>query len=91
MMNKKAFTLTEMLVAMIVAAILMLTVAKMSDLALESSAKLRKEAELFSEIMYAYKNLQKHIRIMSEEIARLKVSTAMAGIRLVDVFKVIRQ
>ena len=62
MMNKRAFTLVEMLVSMVVAAILMVIVGKLSDIAMSSSRRLRKESEMFSEIMYAFKKIQKYVR-----------------------------
>ena len=62
MMNKRAFTLVEMMVAMVVAAILMIVVGKISDIATKSSTSLRQKAEMFSEIMYAYKYMQKYVR-----------------------------
>jgi prepilin-type N-terminal cleavage/methylation domain-containing protein len=62
MTNKHGFTLVEMLISLLVAAILVIVIGKLSDLAMSSSAKTRKQLEVYNEIMDGYKIMQKHIR-----------------------------
>ena len=62
MINKKAFTLVEMLITLIVAAILVLTMGVLSDLAMSTTTKLRRETEIYNEVLHGYKIMQKHMR-----------------------------
>ena len=54
--------MVEMLISILVASILMLTIGVLSSVATGTSTQLRREAEIFNEIMYAYKFIQKHVR-----------------------------
>jgi len=61
-MNNKGITLVELLVSIIASAILMLTIGVLSELAVASSRELRLEADIFNDIMYGTKILQKKVR-----------------------------
>ena len=65
MKNQKGFSLVEMLVSLIMAAILILTVGVISTIANSSFSRLNKEQQIYNDISYGFKLLQYKVRASS--------------------------
>ena len=70
--NSSGASLVELLVAIIITSVLALSVGVISMISIRSSAKYKSEMEIFSDIAYGFKLMQKHVRGM--EIAREPVA-----------------
>ena len=74
MKNKNAFSLIEMQVSLVVAAILVLTIGAISSISLSSHNRMRKEAEVFADIFYGFKLMQNRIRESGVSISPVPIS-----------------
>jgi len=61
-MMKKGFTLTEMIIGMLITSILILTIGVMSSTGISSYSKLRKQAEAYNEIYSAVSFIEHSVR-----------------------------
>jgi len=62
MNNKKSFSLVEMLVALVVSSIIVLTIGAISSISLSSHKKTRQEAAIFADITYSLKFIKRQVR-----------------------------
>ena len=83
MKNKNAFSLIEMQVSLVVAAILVLTIGAISSISLSSHNRMRKEAELYADIFYGFKLIQNRVRESSVGVSIVGQSNPWTGSRLV--------
>ena len=60
--NNKAFSLTEMLVSMIIAAVMILTIGVISSISTSTYSSLSKEAQVYKDIAYGFKLMQNRMR-----------------------------
>jgi len=60
--NKKAFSLVEMLVALVVSSIIVLTIGAMSSISLSIHKRTRQEAAVFADITYSLKFIKRQVR-----------------------------
>ena len=65
MRNKNGFSLTELLVSIVVASILILTIGVLSSIANGSFNKISSEQQTYNDISYGFKLMQNRVRIAS--------------------------
>ena len=80
--NKTGFSLVEMLVAFIISAILALSVGVISKIGVGTSAKYKREMDIYADITYAFKLMQKHVREMDMTTNPLAPSGSWVSQRL---------
>ena len=73
--DKRAFSLTEMLVSIVVAAILVLTIGVISSISTGTYAGLTKEAQVYNDISYGFKLMQNKVRSSNNQIIISPVSS----------------
>jgi len=61
-MNTKGFTLTELLIALLVSGIIALTIGIISQISTDSYMNLRREAELYNEIYSGFDLVERSVR-----------------------------
>ena len=81
-MNKKAFTMVEMLVSLIVAVILILAIGVISSIALSSNRKQRVNLDTYSDIHYGFKLMENKIRSAVSAISTSTPGGDWRGARL---------
>ena len=79
MKNQKGFSLVEMLVSLIMAAILILTVGVISTIANSSFSRLNKEQQIYNDISYGFKLLQYKVRASSSIAAGNRSAPWVSG------------
>ena len=65
MKNKNAFTLTEVLVSILISAILILTIGVISSISNSTHTKLEREAQVYNDITYGFKLIQNRVHSVS--------------------------
>ena len=80
--DKRAFSLTEMLVSIVVAAILVLTIGVISRISTGTYASLTKEAQVYNDISYGFKLMQNKVRGSGNHIIIKSVSGSWVSSRL---------
>ena len=63
--NNRAFSLVEMLISIVVAAVLVLTIGVISSLSTSTYASLTNEAKAYNDITYGFKLMQNRVRASS--------------------------
>ena len=69
MKNQKAFSLVELLVCLVIAAVLILTVGAISSIANSSYNKINSQQQIYNDISYGFKLLQFKVRNSTSAIA----------------------
>ena len=65
MKNKNGFTLTELLVSIIIASVLILTVGVLSSIANSSYNKINNTQQIYNDISYGFKLIQNQVHVSS--------------------------
>ena len=93
MMNDKAFTMVEMLVALIIALILILAMGVISSTGLSSNRKQRVALDTYSDIHYGFKLMENKIRSATSTVSWASNQLTMSnvdnsGVTYTSIFKV---
>ena len=83
--NIKAFSLTELLVSLVVASILILGIGVLANISYGSSGKLQKDSDLYSGIMYGLKVIQNRTHGATQGLTKInQVSPWVSDQLIVD-------